>query len=264
MPSKQKQKTKGTRKRKGGKITAGFMKKLVDASHNAIFHDIDDYKIDRSLSNKWVRVYYNKEKNHCVIAHRGSEDMYDAIVDLGLVVDYKKNDRFKVSFETQQKAIEKYGADRCTSFGSSLGAYLAEEVSQKFPVKEIITVGKPTTPADLVKGKKVPDNQYDVSTKSDFLTLLKPLQKGKNDIRVKSKYPYDLIKSHVGDEVAQNFPPSFPIGDHTLGGDGLKKMKVKELKAFAKKLGKARRQKVLIHKKKKPELMKIVNDLMVN
>ena len=149
-------------RRKGGSLLALMIKKLIVASHEEDFKDVGDYKIDRQLSHEWVHVYYNDEKRHCVIVHRGSADAYDAFIDLQLFVQHKNNKRFKISEQVQKKAEKKYCAKGyfITTLGSSLGAYLSEEYGQNSD--EVITVSKPTTPIDLLMGKKKGKDQYDI------------------------------------------------------------------------------------------------------
>ena len=77
------------KEKKGGSLPANMIKKLIVASHEKDFKDVGDYKIDRQLSHEWVRVYYNDQKKHCVIVHRGSADAYDAFIDLQLLVQQK-------------------------------------------------------------------------------------------------------------------------------------------------------------------------------
>ena len=94
--------------KKGGSLPANMIKKLIVASHEKDLKDVGDYKIDRQLSHEWVRVYYNDQKKHCVIVHRGSADAYDAFIDLQLLVQHKSNKRFKKSEQVQKKAEKKY------------------------------------------------------------------------------------------------------------------------------------------------------------
>ena len=159
--------TKKRPTKKGGSLPANMIQKLIVASHEKDFKDVGDYKIDRELSHEWVRVYYNDQKKHCVIVHRGSADTYDAWIDLQLLVQHKSNKRFKISEQVQKKAEKKYRAKGyfITTLGSSLGAYLSEEYGQNSD--EVITVSKPTTPADLLMGKKKGKDQYDIRTTRD-------------------------------------------------------------------------------------------------
>ena len=191
-------KKRPVRRRKGGSLPANMIKKLIVASHEKEFKDVGDYKIDRELSHEWVRVYYNEQKKHCVIVHRGSSDAYDAYIDLQLLVQHKSNKRFKISEQIQKKAEKKYRAKGyfITTLGSSLGAYLSEEYGQNSD--EVITVSKPTTPGDLLTGKKKGKDQYDIRTTRDPIAILQNFQKGKHDIPSQSWNPY---KEHIGDLV---------------------------------------------------------------
>ena len=149
-------------RRKGGSLSALYIKKFIVASHEKDLKDVGDYKIDRQLSHEWVHVYYNDQKRHCIIVHRGSADAYDAFIDLQLLVQHKSNKCFKLSEQVQKKAEKKYHAKGyfITTLGSSLGVYLSEEYGQNS--NEVITVSKPTTPGDVLTGKKKGKDQYDI------------------------------------------------------------------------------------------------------
>lgn len=185
---------------KGGALKASLIRDFFQASHESELRDVPPYKIDKEISTKLVRVYFNNKDNWVVVVHRGSGDLKDVFYDSQLLFDYKDNKRFKESKKVQAKAEKKYDPTRMTVLGSSLGGKLAED-SASDKVHEVITSGKPTTVGDVLSGKKVPDNQFDVRTHTDPISILKPLQPGKGDITLKSKNPLNPVKSHVGDEV---------------------------------------------------------------
>jgi hypothetical protein len=63
--------------------------------------------------------------------------------------------------------------------GDSLGAKIAERIGNK--TKEVITLlNNPTIPLDLIKGKKIPNNQTDMRTSRDPISILRPFQKANN------------------------------------------------------------------------------------
>ena len=197
-------------RRKGGSLPANMIKKLIVASHGKDFKDVGDYKIDRQLSHEWVHVYYNDQKRHCVIVHRGSASAYDALIDLQLLVQHKSNKRFKISEQVQKKVEKKYRAKGyfITTLGSSLGAYLSEEYGQNSD--EVITVSKPTTPIDVLTGKKKGKDQYDIRTTRDPIALLQNFQKGEHDIVLPSR-SWNPYKEHIGDLVSGRLYFDHPI-----------------------------------------------------
>ena len=253
--------------KKGGSLPANMIKKLIVASHEKDFKDVGDYKIDRELSHEWVRVYYNDQKKHCVIVHRGSADTYDAWIDLQLLVQHKSNKRFKISEQVQKKAEKKYRAKGyfITTLGSSLGAYLSEEYGQNSD--EVITVSKPTTPADLLMGKKKGKDQYDIRTTRDPIAVLQNFQKGKNDIVIPSQ-SWNPYKEHIGDLVSGRLLPEDRLIGKEMSGQGfaefLSRMRLNQLKQLLKllrgmKRGRARQYPIT--RKKKKELLEMILEL---
>ena len=56
-------------------------------------------------------------------------------------------------------------------------------------------MNKLVTPGDIIKGKRVPKNQTDIRTSRDIISVLRPLQKGKKEITIKSN-SLNLLKEH--------------------------------------------------------------------
>jgi hypothetical protein len=243
---------KGTKQKKGGSLAVKLIRRFIQVSKGPL-EDVGDYKVDRSLSGEWVRVYYNKEKNQAVVVHRGSADAADAWTDVKLFFQQTNNERFKVSEKVQKEAENKYGAANVTTLGSSLGGYLAEQYGQGS--KEVITVSKPTTFPDLITGKKKGKNQHDIRTTRDSIAILQNFQKGKNDIVIPSK-TFNPVEEHLGDRITSKLPQEQLIGEGRL-----KKMKVKELKVVIKSLRKGKAKQYPITNKKKLELLNMVKEL---
>jgi len=223
-------------KLKGGSLMNKNLRLFIQESHKSDMNDVGDFKIDKSLSSKWVKVYYNPINKQCVVVHRGSSDSSDAWVDTKLFFQQKNNERFKVSESTQKKAEKKYGAKNVTTVGSSLGGYLAEEFGANS--KEIITVSKPTTPLDIVKGKKKRSNQFDVRNSKDVIASLQNFQKNKNDIIVKTD-SFNPLTNHMGDDVLKELPDNLMIGKGLT--ELVNKMPVKDLKVVIKALRQAQK-----------------------
>ena len=222
---------------KGGKLKASLMKKFFEESHEKSFNDIGDYKIDKTLSNEFVKVYHNSKDDWTVVVHRGTKTSFDkaglddVITDAQLLVNFKKNPRFKISLKTQKNAEKKYDPRRMSSIGSSLGGVLAQD-SAGPDVFEVITSGKPTLPVDVITRNKPRDNQFDVRTSTDPVSMLKPLLKHKNDVQVKSIDPTNPIKSHLGGTTMESVMKE--RGEDIKIGRGFAKLKIKDLKEFIK------------------------------
>ena len=253
--------------KKGGSLPANMIKKLIVASHEEDLKDVGDYKIDRQLSHEWVHVYYNDKKKHCVIVHRGLADPYDGWIDLQLLVQHKSNKRFKISEQVQKKAEKKYRAKGyfITTLGSSLGAYLSEEYGQNSD--EVITVSKPTTPGDLLTGRKKGKDQYDIRSTRDPIAVLQNFQKGKNDIVIPSQ-SWNPYKEHIGDLVSGRLLPEDRLIGKEMTGQGLaellSRLRLAQLKSLLKllrgmKRGRARQYPIT--RKKKQELLNMILEL---
>ena len=85
-----------------------------------------------------------------------------------------------------------------------MGAYLSEEYGQNSD--EVITVSKPTTPGDLLTGKKKGKDQYDIRTTCDPIAVLQNFQKGEHDIVIPSQ-SWNPYKEHIGDLVSGRLLP---------------------------------------------------------
>lgn len=213
----------------GGKLSINNIKLLLNQSYNNSLNDIDDWIIDKSLSNQYVQVYKNKNTPQAVVVHRGTASLKDVGTDIKLMFGFKKNNRFEDARKIQQLAENKYGAENISTIGHSLGASIAEEVGKNS--KEIITLNKPIVPSDIISKKKIGINQYDIKTKKDPFSILKPLQKDNKDIIIPSETNNPLVEHSIN--TLDRLPDEMMIG---LGK--INKMKIKELKDFLKKVKK--------------------------
>ena len=249
-----------TKGKKGGKLAVSVLKKFIQESHKDRYNDVGDYKIDRQLSHEWVKVYYNSRNNQAVVVHRGSSDLADAWTDTKLFFQQKNNKRFKISEKVQKEAEQKYGAQNVTTVGSSLGGYLAEQY--RGDSKEIISVSKPTTPLDVLKGKKKADNQYNIRVDRDPVRILQNFQKGPNDIVIHSN-SLNPFNNHMGDSVLSKLDENKMIGKGGLS-KLFKSMRVNQIKELVKLLRKHKAggaRQYPISGKKKCDLCKMVEQL---
>ncbi len=148
-----------------------------------------------------------------MVVHRGTQGLNDWMTDARMFFGDTKNKRFKHAKNIQQRAEEKYGASHVSTIGHSLGSRISEEVGQGS--KEILTLNKPTTLADMVKGKKVSDKQIDVRTTKDPVSILRPFQGGNETIEIDSTTNNPLTEH--GTETLKRLDPDVMIGRGSLG-----------------------------------------------
>lgn len=239
----------------GGKMVVKDIKKLINASYNKKLSNIDGYELDKDLSDRKVQVY--TKDGQAYVIHRGTQGFQDVLTDIKMTFGYKKDKRFKHAKEIQNKAYEKYGPENIHTLAHSLGAKLAEEYGKKG--KEVITLNKPTLPEDVIKKRKVSKNQYDIKTTLDPVSILKPFQQDKKDIVIKSE-TLNPLKEHSSN-VLDRLPEDMVVGS---GFFNFKKLSVKELKKYIKTISKLKKEKVLIGKLKKNELVEILTNLTKN
>jgi hypothetical protein len=181
---------------KGGELTTGNLKGLLDASYTGV-ENVDDFQIDKDLSTSNTKVYYNPKTGKNVVAHKGTEGASDwannAVYALGGRKAYKMTNRYKEAEKVQRKAEAKYGAENISTIGHSQGGLQAELLGTK--TKETITLDKATRPF----GNKRADNQYDIRTKGDIVSSFNPFQKkNKKEIVIKSKSKNPLKAHDIG------------------------------------------------------------------
>lgn len=196
--------------KRGGKLAAHDMSDLLDASYDKKIHDVGDFKIDRQLSGQRAQVYYNPKTGQAVVVHRGTAGMHDWITDARMLFGDKKSKRFKHGEKVQKEAEQKYGKNIVTTIGHSLGSSIAERVGQDS--HEVLTLNKPVTPKDLIKGKKVSDKQYDVRTAYDPVSILRPHQGGKEEQTIES-ITFNPLTEHKTDTLKR-------LNEDTLIGRG--------------------------------------------
>ena len=156
----------------------------MNQSYSKKLEDVGDWKIDLKLSGPRTQGHSNKNDDRVVIAHRGTNDIEDAIDDLAMLAGFRTSQRFVHAQRVQRDAIEKYGKDNyITGIGHSLGAAVAESLGEQ--CDETITLNKPVTPIDVVT-TWVPVNQQDIKTTRDPVSVLRPLQSGNDAMYIPS------------------------------------------------------------------------------
>jgi len=168
--------------KKGGALSVGSLKNLLNASYDKKQKTVDNFVQDRDLSTKTSKVYYNPETGQTVVAHKGTTGFTDwannAMYAVGGENLYKTTDRYKEAKQVQRNAEKKYGRDNISTIGHSQGGLQAELLGKKG--KETITLNKATRPFSNTQA----ENQYDVRTKNDAVSALNPFQTYKPDLTV--------------------------------------------------------------------------------
>ncbi len=179
------------RNHKGGKIAVKDLNKLLNESYKNIKNtnkNIDGrYILDTDLSTDKTKIYKDTVNNDIKIVNRGTSDVKDVLTDAKLLFGFKDKSRFNEAKDILNKVKEKYKDENIDVLGHSLGATVAEDIGKDPRIKNIITLNKPTTPLNLLNREKQDIKQYDISTKNDAISLLKPFQYNyNNDIIIPS------------------------------------------------------------------------------
>jgi len=203
-----------------------------------------EYEVDKEMSGQRVQVYKNKNTGEVVVAHRGTQGIHDLGNDLkyALGFDLKNTERFKHAQDIQRKAEAKYGAEKITTIGHSIGSKIARDVGQNS--KEVIELNPAYNIPDITKPKS--DKTYTIRTQFDPVSFLVPLFKKMDRTTTIESKTVNPIAEHTVDILNRADP-------ETVIGSGLKKKSIKELKAIAKRLPK--QQRIKLTKLKKGDLL---------
>jgi len=176
---------------------------LLEKSYSEKLGDIDGYHIDKELSGRRAQVYSGRD-NNAVVVHRGTSNLADWGTNLGLTLGYKGK-RYNHARKVQRKAIAKYGNKNITTVGHSQGGRWAELLGRGG--KDVYTLNKPTTPLDLFINE-VPENQYDIVTSRDPVSILRPFQRGNRYKSIESGWFSNPISEH-GTSVLERYDNEF-------------------------------------------------------
>ena len=177
----------------GGSLDSKNLKKMLAGTYDKRNKDIGDFKIDKSLSGKRAKVWYNDKNGQSVTAHRGTANLKDWGTNVGMAVGYEKGNRFKHANKVQKQSEKKYGTENMTTIGHSLGGRIAEKYGKNS--NEIITLNKAVTPKTMFD--KVPNKQYDIRSSSDVVSALQFGQKNRNLTNIKTKSNNPLLEHNT-------------------------------------------------------------------
>jgi hypothetical protein len=233
----------------GGKLAVKDLKTLLNASYDKTPEDQGDWVVDKSLSGQRVQVYQNKNTGQVVVAHRGSASIQDWGNDLKYVFgsDLKDTKRYKHSEKVQKQAEAKYGADKVTTIGHSLGSLLDQVGKDSH---EIISLNKPIGLQDL--NKQSSEKETAIRTTRDPVSILTPFSDAKNVITIPST-SFNPLTEH-SPNVLDRLPQ-----DEMIGRGQVKKLSKRHLKDLIKRLPRKKGEpKYQFGKKSKKELVDAV------
>ena len=121
-------------KKKGGNIDNEELKKFVDAGYKtkSEAENIDGYVLDKELSTKRDKVYFNSETNKTVHTIAGTDKAKDwsnnLLIPLGL---HQYSNRYKNAEKIQKEANKKYGKENVSLVSHSQSGNIAQNLAQK-------------------------------------------------------------------------------------------------------------------------------------
>jgi hypothetical protein len=180
-------------------INSRHLNKLLDASYagtnEAEQIGLDNgYLLDKELSNRKHRVYTDKHDNS-IIAFTGTRTIGDVITDGLLAVGLGDlTHRFSESTNLVKKVKNKYAHNPIITIGHSLGGTLAEHVNKTGLVDKTITVNKGVGLFGI--GKKIKDNQTDIRSKTDAVSILSTTQNGGKHITIPDSFVIKPLRAH--------------------------------------------------------------------
>lgn len=205
-------------KKKAGKRSAKHIKEMLEASYqDAPPETIDGFVLDKELSNKTGKVYYNPTTGEANIIHRGTSGTADWLNNLAYGVGaYELTSRYKTGKRTQDRAEKKYGKKNISTLGHSQGAVLARKLGKD--TKEIININ----PAYSFENPS--KNEYNIRSSSDVVSslyapvaktrkILYPKYSKKHDITIPSKSSLDILGEH-------SYSILDRLGDKEIGAGG--------------------------------------------
>ena len=152
---------------KGCGIIVSQLNKFVNASYDDTPPEtIDNYHLDKQLSNKKVKVYHNETK--LVVVNRGTTGTasdWANNVRYGLGT-YDETDRLAQAVTTQKAVIEKYGRLPDLNIGHSQSAIITRKLNAMGLCEEVINVNGAITNEGQRK------NEFNVRSSSDVVSAL--------------------------------------------------------------------------------------------
>ena len=182
------------------KLPINTLNGILQNSYENENKNIDDYNYDSKLSKGKGQVYFNKDLDHLVIAHRGTSGIHDVITDIKLVLGNKDSNRFEIGKNITDSAINKYDTDNISIIGHSLGASVAKESNRDYN-HEVIGVNPAIVPTDLFEAQK--SNEHIFRNKYDIVSVLHDMNPQKNAEQTYTiqtgNSPFNVLENHTID-----------------------------------------------------------------
>ena len=182
-----------------------FTKDLIDAGYKTFKSEEENQILrkhnlsrDESLSNDKNRVYKDNTSGQAYVLYPGTKDKKDIATDIaiglgGLLTPIQNlTPRYREAKRVAGKVKQKYGSDKVTAIGHSLGGGLAASSG----IKKRITYNKAVGLSDL--WRSVSSGQIDYRTKKDpvsFLSYFQRYKKGAKKVQIDRGK--GLIDSHA-------------------------------------------------------------------
>lgn len=151
------------------------------------------YKYDPELSSMENKVFIDSKTGKPNIAYRGSTRVKDWGGNLKLALGFKDKDAEK-RIQLADQVKQKYGMAPDV-YGHSRGGFLAEKASEKTGGRAI-TYNKAVVPSISEMFKKLPENQIDIRTSKDIVSLPSVFQQGGTQITLDSKLNDTILSAH--------------------------------------------------------------------
>jgi hypothetical protein len=198
----------------GGALSSKNLRGLLNASYESNAN-VGDFILDKGLSTSTSKVYHNSNNNQTVVAHRGTEGLFDwgnnIVYALGGKSAYKMTPRYKEAEAVQKQAESKYGKENVSTIGHSQGGLQSELLGGKS--KEIITLNKATRPFESNENK----NQTDVRSGRDVVSALNPFEeKSSKGIEIQGE-TYNPLTEH-NPNILDRLDDDQMIGEEMVGG----------------------------------------------
>lgn len=173
----------------GTGINANSLKDFLNNSYsNNQKSQINNFLRDDVLSGLRVQVYNNPLTRDTYVVHRGTSGLQDILTDVKLALFpklYRDSTRYNHAKQIQEQAENKYGKEKITTLGHSLGARLTSDVGKNS--NELITYNKPFLPFDTNQTRK---NETSIRTKLDPVSILGSFNPNVKQISTKTINPY--------------------------------------------------------------------------
>ena len=139
----------------GGKIRTDKLQILTQSSYkkNKDIKDLSNHILDRQLSTKEAKVWYNPKKNEVYVANRGTNKTAkdwtnNLIATTGL---YKNTQRYNNAKDLQLKVKAKYPNSKVVNLGHSQSAFITKQLNDDGLTDEVINTNPATLPSDRTR-----------------------------------------------------------------------------------------------------------------